>query len=159
MLFRSARIIQDQWTPQASALYDLLMAIFSQDGKLVDLDALKSKSGVSDGDWEDLLQYSAQVCPSCVQSRCRCNDPSFFRGQVLANLVNYRSFGFTKIIPRNSQESFSAVVNNSLQPDKAKEIWEKVWNLPGGQRPSANPVFLTSLKITYTPLNPKTASA
>jgi dipeptidyl-peptidase-3 len=56
-----ARIIQGQWTEQAQTLYDLIILIFSENGKLTNLDALKKKSGVSDGEWEDLLQYSSQV--------------------------------------------------------------------------------------------------
>lgn len=59
-----ARIIQEQWTPQAKDLYDLLIITFSaeSDGKISDLDALKKKSGVSEESWEGLLQYTTQVC-------------------------------------------------------------------------------------------------
>jgi len=56
-----ARIIQGQWTEQAQTLYDLIIHIFSENGKLANLEALKKKSGVSDEEWEDLLQYSSQV--------------------------------------------------------------------------------------------------
>ena len=56
-----ARIIQGQWTEQAQSLYDLITLVFSENGKLANLGALKKKSGVSDGEWEDLLQYSSQV--------------------------------------------------------------------------------------------------
>lgn len=59
-----ARIIQGQWTPQAQKLYDLLILMFSENGKLANLEALQQKSGVSADDWEDLLQYSAQVSSS-----------------------------------------------------------------------------------------------
>jgi len=53
-----------QWTPQAQDLYDLLILIFS-DGSgrgLADLDALQKNSGLSDTEWEDLLQYTIQAC-------------------------------------------------------------------------------------------------
>jgi dipeptidyl-peptidase III len=60
-----ARIIQEQWTPYACNLYDLLTTIFN-DGKepagLVDLEPLKSNAGLTDEEWEAMLQYTAQVC-------------------------------------------------------------------------------------------------
>ena len=56
-----ARIVQKQWTPYASDLYDLLILTFSKSGKLCNLEELKQKSGVKDDDWNALLQYSAQV--------------------------------------------------------------------------------------------------
>ena len=56
-----ARIIQGQATPQAQLLYDLLILTFSKGGKLTDLEALKKESGVSLEDWQNLLQYTAQV--------------------------------------------------------------------------------------------------
>ncbi|KAK7039226.1 hypothetical protein VNI00_010131 [Paramarasmius palmivorus] len=99
-----ARIIQEQWTPQAIALYDLLILTFNDNGKLADLDALKTKAGLSDVEWEDLMQYTVQV---------------------LSNLVNYRSFGFTKIIPRLPQDKFEAVVRAS-QSSKASELWDSL---------------------------------
>ncbi|KZT26206.1 aflatoxin-detoxifizyme [Neolentinus lepideus HHB14362 ss-1] len=98
-----ARIIQEQWTPHATSLYDLLILIFSDNkGNLADLDALKSKSGLGDGDWEDLLQYTAQV---------------------LSNLVNYKSFGFTKIIPRLSSNNFANAVAASANSANASGLW------------------------------------
>ncbi|KAJ3559406.1 hypothetical protein NM688_g375 [Phlebia brevispora] len=100
-----ARIIQGQWTPQAQKLYDLLILTFSENGKLADLAALKQKSGVSDTEWDDLLQYTSQV---------------------LSNLANYKSFGFTKIVPRCSEESFSAVVSASPNSQKAKALWDEL---------------------------------
>jgi dipeptidyl-peptidase-3 len=56
-----ARIIQGQWTEEAQNLYDMIILIFSENGKLADLEVLKKKSGVSNAEWEDLLQYSSQV--------------------------------------------------------------------------------------------------
>ena len=44
-------------------LYDLLILTFSENGKLADLDALRTKSGVSAEEWDDLLQYTSQVRP------------------------------------------------------------------------------------------------
>ncbi|ESK93921.1 dipeptidyl peptidase iii [Moniliophthora roreri MCA 2997] len=99
-----ARVIQAQWTQQAIALYDLLILTFGDNGKLADLQALKSKAGLSDEEWEDLIQYTVQV---------------------LSNLVNYRSFGFTKIIPRLSQDKFEAVVHAS-QSSRASELWDSL---------------------------------
>ncbi|KAF7792994.1 hypothetical protein EIP86_004099 [Pleurotus ostreatoroseus] len=100
-----ARIIQGQWTPQAQKLYDLLILTFSDNGKLADLEALKRKSGVSDGEWDYLLEYASQV---------------------MSNLVNYKSFGFTKFIPRCSESTFSAVVFNSVHAEKAKTLWNEL---------------------------------
>jgi dipeptidyl-peptidase-3 len=56
-----ARIIQSQWTPHADRLFDFLILTFSHGGKLADLESLKSKSGLSDQAWDDLLQYTIQV--------------------------------------------------------------------------------------------------
>lgn len=56
-----ARIIQGQWTKEAQHLYDLIILVFSQNGKLANLEALKAKSAVDEEEWEDLLQYSSQV--------------------------------------------------------------------------------------------------
>ncbi|KAF9653115.1 aflatoxin-detoxifizyme [Thelephora ganbajun] len=100
-----ARIIQGQWTEQAQSLYDLIIHIFSENGTLTDLETLKRKSGVSDEEWEDLLQYSSQV---------------------LSNLVNYKSFGFTKFIPRIPKEKFEAVVKASSNASNAMGIWKSL---------------------------------
>lgn len=56
-----ARIIQSQWTQEAPALYDLLILTFSDNGKLANLEELKTKSGVEEDDWQSLLQYSSQA--------------------------------------------------------------------------------------------------
>jgi hypothetical protein len=56
-----ARIIQGQWTPQAEKLYDLLILTFSDNGSLADLTELKKKSGISEEEWDDLVQYTVQV--------------------------------------------------------------------------------------------------
>ncbi|KAL5533047.1 hypothetical protein ACEPAF_4823 [Sanghuangporus sanghuang] len=98
-----ARIIQGQWTPQSASLYDLLILTFSDNEKLANLDNLKTKSGLNDEDWNNVLQYSSQV---------------------LSNLVNYRSFGFTKIIPRISEDKFGDVVKNSSSANEAVPLWE-----------------------------------
>ncbi|TBU39191.1 aflatoxin-detoxifizyme [Dichomitus squalens] len=100
-----ARIIQGQWTPQAEKLYDLLILTFSENGKLVDLEALQQKSGVSADEFDDLLQYT---------------------GQVLSNLVNYKSFGFTKIVPRIPEDKFAAVVEKSANAANAVPLWNEL---------------------------------
>ncbi|XP_006458134.1 hypothetical protein AGABI2DRAFT_64000 [Agaricus bisporus var. bisporus H97] len=102
-----ARIIQGQWTPHAIELYDLLILIFSSSDKfkLADLEALRVASKVNTEDWENLLQYTIQV---------------------LSNLVNFKSFGFTKIIPRVNSEIFEAVVLNSANKEQAASLWNKL---------------------------------
>jgi len=100
-----ARIIQGQWTSQATSLYDLLILTFSTSGKLTDLVALQNKSGVSQQAFEELLQYAAQV---------------------LHNLVNYKSFGFTKIIPRISESDFAKVVAASSNASNAVPLFEQL---------------------------------
>jgi dipeptidyl-peptidase-3 len=45
---------------------------------------------------------------------------------VLGNLVNYKTFGNTKIIPRVPAEKFGAVVQNSANADKATALWDKL---------------------------------
>nr|5YFB_A Chain A, Dipeptidyl peptidase 3 [Desarmillaria tabescens]5YFB_B Chain B, Dipeptidyl peptidase 3 [Desarmillaria tabescens]5YFC_A Chain A, Dipeptidyl peptidase 3 [Desarmillaria tabescens]5YFC_B Chain B, Dipeptidyl peptidase 3 [Desarmillaria tabescens]5YFD_A Chain A, Dipeptidyl peptidase 3 [Desarmillaria tabescens]5YFD_B Chain B, Dipeptidyl peptidase 3 [Desarmillaria tabescens] len=100
-----ARIIQAQWTPQATDLYDLLILTFSVNGKLADLNALKTSSGLSEDDWEALIQYTVQV---------------------LSNLVNYKTFGFTKIIPRVDAEKFESVVKASSNADQGSALFTKL---------------------------------
>ncbi|KAF8228175.1 aflatoxin-detoxifizyme [Tricholoma matsutake] len=99
-----ARIIQEQWTPQATALYRLLILTFSTSGEtFADLPALQRNAGLSDSEWEDLMQYTTQT---------------------FSNLVNYRTFGFTKIIPRVSADKFEAVVTHSANASKASLLWK-----------------------------------
>ncbi|KAJ3838296.1 aflatoxin-detoxifizyme [Lentinula raphanica] len=100
-----ARIIQAQWTPEANELYDLLILTFSDHGNLTNLQTLQSASGLASDEWEDLLQYTVQV---------------------LSNLTNYRSFGFTKIIPRLSETKFEAVIRKSANSDQALALWSKL---------------------------------
>ncbi|KLO16192.1 aflatoxin-detoxifizyme [Schizopora paradoxa] len=100
-----ARIIQGQWTPQARSLFDLLVQTFSEDGKIGDLRRMKSASGVGDDEWKDLLMYTAQT---------------------LSNLVNYKSFGFSKIVPRTPPSSFAAVVKASSNSQTAVLLWEEL---------------------------------
>ncbi|KAL0946907.1 hypothetical protein HGRIS_013069 [Hohenbuehelia grisea] len=101
-----ARIIQGQWTPEAHDLYDLLILTFSDgNSKLGDFASLQSKAGLSSKEWEELLQYT---------------------NQVLSNLVNYKSFGFTKIIPRVSVDKFETVVKNSANAEKAVALWNNL---------------------------------
>jgi dipeptidyl-peptidase III len=122
-----ARIIQAQWTPEAigpnslytthkcmlnvvTELYDLLLLIFSgTEGKLANLEELQRSAGLNAEEWEALSQYTTQV---------------------LSNLVNYRSFGFTKILPRLSAEKFDLVVQKSANVASASPLWEKVYRFP-----------------------------
>ncbi|KAI6035661.1 peptidase family M49-domain-containing protein [Pisolithus orientalis] len=97
------RVVQGQWTPQAHTLYDLLVLTFSANGKLADLEALKQRSGVSEQDFDDALQYSAQV---------------------LHNLVNYKSFGFTKFVPRVPVGEFAKIIAASTNAANAVPLWE-----------------------------------
>ena len=46
--------------------------------------------------------------------------------QVLSNLVNYKSFGFTKIIPRISATKFEATVKASANSSEALALWKEV---------------------------------
>ncbi|KAG8696045.1 hypothetical protein FRC08_007402, partial [Ceratobasidium sp. 394] len=102
-----ARIIQEQWTSEAQALYDLLILMFSApNGKsLGDLSELKSKADLNDEEWTQLVEYVAQV---------------------FSNLVNYKSFGFTKFVPRVSEDKFRSVVAASADASKALSLWEKL---------------------------------
>ncbi|KAG5642191.1 hypothetical protein DXG03_003429 [Asterophora parasitica] len=101
-----ARIVQGQWTPQATALYDLLILTFSTpNGTLADLAALQQEANLSAEEWDDLLQYTTQV---------------------LSNLVNFKTFGFTKILPRVSADKFEAVVKSSPNSEKASALWNDV---------------------------------
>ncbi|KAG6866907.1 hypothetical protein C0991_003822 [Blastosporella zonata] len=98
-----ARIIQGQWTTQASDLYDLLILSFSTpNGTLADLNALQQQAGLTAEEWDDLLQYTILV---------------------LGNLVNFKSFGFTKIIPRVSVNKFEAAIKHSQNSEKALKLW------------------------------------
>ncbi|EIN07382.1 aflatoxin-detoxifizyme [Punctularia strigosozonata HHB-11173 SS5] len=102
-----ARIIQGQWTPQAEKLYDLLVLTFADQSraKLADLEKLKAGAKLSEDEWNDLLQYTIQV---------------------LSNLVNYRSFGFTKIFPRIPPETFEAVVQKSANAAETVPLWNEL---------------------------------
>ena len=52
-----------QWTPQARDLYDLLILTFTDfRGSMADLTTLQTSSRLSSADWDDLLQYTIQVC-------------------------------------------------------------------------------------------------
>ncbi|KAA1471181.1 aflatoxin-detoxifizyme [Dentipellis sp. KUC8613] len=100
-----ARIIMGQSTPYAEKLHDLLILTFSSNGKLADLESLKKAAGLSDEEWQDVLQYSSQV---------------------FSNLVNYKTFGFTKFVPRVPQAKFAAVVENSPNAANAVPLWNEL---------------------------------
>jgi dipeptidyl-peptidase-3 len=46
----------------------------------------------------------------------------------LTNLANYKSFGFTKFVPRVPQDKFDAVVENSPNAANAVPLWNEVRN-------------------------------
>ena len=46
--------------------------------------------------------------------------------QVLSNLANYKSFGFSKFVPRISEASFAAVVAKSENAKNAVPLWEQL---------------------------------
>ncbi|ELU45528.1 dipeptidyl peptidase III [Rhizoctonia solani AG-1 IA] len=105
-----ARIVQEQWTPEAQSLYDFLISIFStSDGhKITDLVDLKSKSGLDEEEWTLLLEYVAQ------------------------------SFGFTKFVPRLPEDKFAKVVEASPSSSKALPQWEKLKGHIYGVEPEAS---------------------
>ncbi|KAH9951241.1 aflatoxin-detoxifizyme [Amylocystis lapponica] len=97
------RISQGQLTPQAQKLYDLLILTFSDSGKLANLEGLKQRSALTTEEWDDLLQYTSQV---------------------LSNFANYKSFGFSKIVPRVTEAKFAAVVEKSANVSEALPLWK-----------------------------------
>ncbi|KAF9482745.1 aflatoxin-detoxifizyme [Pholiota conissans] len=82
--------------------------IQGDDGKggLADLGALQTAAGLTSSEWEDLLQYTTQV---------------------LSNLVNFKSFGFTKLVPRVSSDKFEAVVATSANSNAAVPLKEHIY--------------------------------
>ena len=83
-----ARIIQEQWTPTAQKLYDLLILIFSDKGRLGDTEGLKQKSGVTAEEWDDMVQYTSQVCQIYPGS-----PPPLPKLSSLSRLIGYHQFG------------------------------------------------------------------
>ena len=60
-----------QWTSQARDLYDLLILTFTDTrGSMADLTTLQTSSKLSSGDWDDLLQYTIQVCLEKISTTC-----------------------------------------------------------------------------------------
>jgi dipeptidyl-peptidase-3 len=115
-----------QWTPYTEKLFDLLILTFSENGTITDINALKEKSGLSGDEWDRILEFASQVI---------ANFPPFAIAQLivdnvqaLSNLANYKSFGFTKFIPRVPQAKFSAVVENSPNAANAVPLWNEVRN-------------------------------
>jgi hypothetical protein len=56
-----ARIVLGQWTPFTERLYDFLILTFSENGTITDLNRLKEKSGLSEDEWDRLLEFVSQV--------------------------------------------------------------------------------------------------
>jgi len=100
-----ARVILGQWTPFTEKLYDLLILTFSENGTITDIDALKEKSGLSEDEWDRVLEFASQA---------------------LTNLANYKSFGFTKFVPRVPQEKLSAVIEHSPNAANAVPLWNEL---------------------------------
>jgi len=103
-----ARIILEQTTPQSSDIFDLIRITFSASASepraLADLEAIRSKSGVSQEDFDSVLEYAAQF---------------------LSNLANYKSFGDIKFIPRVPAETFRKVVAASARAEEALPLFDK----------------------------------
>ncbi len=78
------------------------------------------------------LRYRRGIGRICSSILRRQNYPDHscvrfsYSKQVLSNLTNYKSFGFTKIVPRIPAEQFEAVVQNTVNKDKATLLWDKV---------------------------------
>lgn len=97
-------IIQGQWSPHAQDLFKLILLVFSSEkGKFADINGIKKQSGVSDEAWLWALEYSAQV---------------------VSILLNYKSFGFSKFVPRVSATEFKAIVKSSPQASEALKLWD-----------------------------------
>jgi dipeptidyl-peptidase-3 len=60
---------------------------------------------VSEEEWTYALEYGAQV---------------------VSIFVNYKSFGFSKFIPRVGRTEFRKIVESSPQAKEALPIWDKV---------------------------------
>ncbi|GAA5907639.1 dipeptidyl-peptidase III [Sporobolomyces salmoneus] len=103
------RIIMRQTTDTAEQLCDLIISTFGASdqapNKLGDFGQLKSKSGVTQEDWEGTLAYCAQV---------------------LSNLSNMKSFGATKFIPRSSESAFRSIVAASPRASTALPLFDSL---------------------------------
>lgn len=107
-------IIQGQWSPHAQDLFKLILLVFSSEkGKFADLNEIKKQSGVSDEAWLWALEYSAQVA---------------------SILLNYKSFGFSKFVPRVSPSDFKAIVKSSPQGSEALKLWDAVSSISSCDR-------------------------
>lgn len=89
------------------------------------------------------------VCPSIIL---------LTNSQVLSNLVNYKSFGFTKFIPRVPSTKFSAVVGHSANAATAGVLWTEVSVLLA-KLPLHLDESLSSSKNTYMRFSPKKVSS
>ncbi|KZO99620.1 aflatoxin-detoxifizyme [Calocera viscosa TUFC12733] len=109
--WEGTRVIMNQWTPYAEKLYDLFVLALSTPAdktKMGDLAKIKQASGVSEGDWTAFLEYVSQV---------------------LSNLVNYKSFGGSKFIPRISPEAFEKILKASPNGSEVSKVWDEVKDL------------------------------
>ncbi|KAJ1331512.1 dipeptidyl-peptidase III [Microdochium nivale] len=92
--FEGTRIVLRQISPEAEAIFDLILALHKSCGG--DWKALQAKAGISDEELSHFLQYAAQF---------------------LGNNGNYKSFGDSKFIPRSSEASFAALAATSPAAD------------------------------------------
>jgi hypothetical protein len=80
--------------------------------------------------WWEFWAGTAVFIPgkySASKSLCNsCNWPLWFK--VLHDLVNYKRFGFTKIIPRISEAKLATVVKKSASAANTIPLWDKVNN-------------------------------
>ncbi|KAJ3343236.1 hypothetical protein HDU93_009220 [Gonapodya sp. JEL0774] len=96
--YHGTRIILRQRSIESEAIFSLVLHLFSHKT----FDALKEESGLSDRDWNALLQYSAQV---------------------LSNNGNYKSIGDSIIVPRVPESEFGKVVA-VCGSEKARPLFE-----------------------------------
>ncbi|KZT61788.1 hypothetical protein CALCODRAFT_490689 [Calocera cornea HHB12733] len=109
--WEGTRVIMNQWTPYAEKLYDLFVLSLSTPGdktKIGDLGKIKEASGVSDADWTAFMEYTSQV---------------------LSNLVNYKSFGGSKFIPRIPVQTFEKIIKASPNAGLVSKLWGEVKDL------------------------------
>jgi dipeptidyl-peptidase-3 len=116
-----------QWTPFTEKLFDLLILTFSENGTITNINTLKEKSGLSEDEWDRILEFASQVIAYLSDHLTRLIIVNV-NVQALSNLANYKSFGFTKFVPRVPQEKFCTVVENSPNAANAVPLWNEVRN-------------------------------
>ncbi|OCK78914.1 dipeptidyl-peptidase III [Lepidopterella palustris CBS 459.81] len=98
--FAGTRIVLRQTSPESEPIYDFIIALHHHcDG---DWKALQREAGLSDGELQSFLNYSAQF---------------------LGNLGNFKSFGDSKFVPRIEARQLKALATVSRQ---TLDIYEKI---------------------------------